>query len=298
MRYWAYLDGRVEDGSSPEELASLPGFGEETLVCPAEGPTEAHNWRRAAQFPDLVEALAKKPPPEPPAPLGAPDPADAVRSTLPPGFIPKGPEEVLGDSGARIFSHVNAIMGELEARRRDHSLVQELRREAAGLREELAEARRRIAELEGSHAVLKAMEDREKTYQRSLERARAESAARAAELAAMEERIAPLRAAAEGAAREAAEKDEELRRRGGLVDELTRRLAEKEVSLSRALGLLGALDRDLGALAAKPTGNAEPRGGPRAEVVAEAPPAPEEPVPVKRSPLSKLIDAIRLPPAP
>ncbi|MEK9146065.1 MAG: hypothetical protein AAB339_10685, partial [Elusimicrobiota bacterium] len=60
MRYWVYLNGEVPGSYAPEELAAIPGFGDASMVCPAEGEIQERNWRHAAEFADVADALSAR----------------------------------------------------------------------------------------------------------------------------------------------------------------------------------------------------------------------------------------------
>jgi len=144
MKYWVYVNGEVPGSFEPQELAALPGFGDSSMVCPAEGGVQTRNWKRAGEFPDIAGMIqlrdkTARPAPEP---LSA---HDAVREA----GLPATADEILNDAGSRIFRHVSALMKELESRREERALAQSLRREAAELKNELLALRERNKLLQG-----------------------------------------------------------------------------------------------------------------------------------------------------
>jgi hypothetical protein len=82
MRYWTFQNNEVCGPHDAEDLAGLPGYSTETLVCP-EGRkgTRMGDWQRAGMVPDLAISLAKA---AQLAPTGkSSSPASAVYAGLP-----------------------------------------------------------------------------------------------------------------------------------------------------------------------------------------------------------------------
>lgn len=262
MKYWVYISGEMPGCFLPEELAATPGFGPTTLVCPAEGEILEKNWRRAAEFEDLIASLRAR------SAQGAPPPPASSLGTPP---APGGVDALLEQSGSRLFTHVASLMKELEARREERAFAAELQRQLSRLKVELAALRERSASAE-------AMLPRIGELEESLRRAQAEAAALKETLAQRqgldeeERRVAEKnKFELEAARRRLAESANDLAIRNRLVDKLSKDLSEKEVSLAKALALIRRLEQDLQRLdAARPE-------TPAAEPASPAAPPPDSP---------------------
>ena len=281
MKFWAYLDGAASGALSPEELARSPGFARTTLVCPAGGEIEDKNWRRAGEFPDLVQAIdALEAAPPPPAGLSA-------------GRA--GAEAMLDETASRIFGHVSSLMAELESRRGEKDLVKALEREASALREELSKARAERDAHEKRAFLVPGLEERLGRVDAELERLRAELTRRDASLA--ESRAAQDEALSRLAAteRRLAELERELAAAKEQSRGLSEALAAKELQLAKAVGLVQRLDDQLAAARPAPEPpplpSVEPLKSldvPPLESLPADPNAPEAPPEEASTPLSLL----------
>jgi len=75
MRYWIYLDNKVQGPFEKERLASLTGFGSSSMVCEEGKPGQGQDWKPAARIPDLKDLLSDTAPAQsPPQPSPKPEP--------------------------------------------------------------------------------------------------------------------------------------------------------------------------------------------------------------------------------
>jgi hypothetical protein len=254
MKFRLYRNGEVAGTYEPEELAAMAGFGEDDQVCPAQGENGETAWRRAAEFPEIAQALRAQPPAPPtfqPAPVSdAPDPAD-----------------ILNEASSKIFSHVTELMRELENRREERAFAQSLQRQVAELKGELSAARDRIAGLDGKAALIPGFEERERKSQELLAAARAEAKDRDRSIAELSRQLSNLNQELARARRSEASLGDDLKRSGRLQEELSASLAHKELALAKALGVIRKLEAMLGGLVPSASRPQEPPA-------AEAPPPP------------------------
>ncbi len=238
MRYWVYLNGEVPGSYAPEELAAIPGFGDASMVCPAEGEIQERNWRHAAEFADIAGALSAR---RLSSPLPASAPAPAEESSF-----PKTPDDILNDSSSRIFSHVTELMKELENRREERALSQALRRQVVEVKNELLAARERIRFLESRAALIPGFEDRERVLHEQLAKARGDLLELQEKFTAAQEGLKRRREELEEAASRIESQESDLSRKKTVVEELSRQLAEKELTLARSFGIIRKLESMLG----------------------------------------------------
>lgn len=266
MKYWVYMNGEVPGSYAPSELVALPGFGNTTLVCPAEGEILEKNWRRSGEFDDLIKAMAdrdaKLPPPDRRA-----DPAAGADV-----------DQLLDQTGARLFSHVSSLMKELEGRREERALTQSLQRELVSLKEQLLEARGQAAALHDKLARVAELEESSRRDAQAIERL--ESSLKAREEAMNEQRMQAerTRMELETLKRRLGEALNDLAIRNRLVDKLSRELTEKELSLAKSLGMIRRLEEDLNRL--DPVSDVEGSAPRQAEAPAPAAPPALRPEPV------------------
>lgn len=247
MRYWVYLKGEVPGSFEPEELAATTGFALTTLVCPAEGEILEKNWRRAGEFDDLVRAVEARA-----AEAAEPPPASAQAAPPPPGV-----DELLDQTGARLFSHVAGLMKELEAGREEKALAGALQRQVAALKEEVHGLRERAAAAEARLPRIAELEEKLAKAAADVDVLRDGMAKRDAELDEMRLAAEKARFDLEGARRKLQETTSDLAIRNRLVDKLSKDLAEKDVSLTKSLALIRRLEEDFDRLdAAAPEGPA------------------------------------------
>jgi hypothetical protein len=237
------MNGEVPGAYSPEELAAIPGFGQAVLVCPSEGAVQERNWRRAGEFPDLLDAMQALHAAR--AKALQPEPAAQAAQAGVPLFAPKGPQDILDDASSRIFLHVADLMRELENRREERAVNQALQRQNGELRGELLAARERLCKLEERAALIPGFEDRETQLQNLLGRTRTELREAMARLEPAEQEVLRARADLAQERARASSAEEDAGRSKKLVAELSARLAEKELTLARAFGLIRKLEQTL-----------------------------------------------------
>lgn len=235
MKYWVYANGEVPGAYPPEELAAMPGFGETSMVCPAEGGIENRNWRHAGEFPELSEALAAR---RRAAEARRPEAVDRVLSA------PLGPQDILNDASSKIFLHVSDLMRELENRREERALTQALQRQVVELKNELLAARERIRHLEDRSALIPDFELRERKLQETLAEARKELE----KLPLVEQALKAAHEEAEAERRRAEQAAGALERQKTVSAELSHELADKELTLARAFGIIRRLEETLGGI--------------------------------------------------
>lgn len=239
MKYWVYLNGEVPGSYIPEELAAIPGVGETTMVCPAEGGIEERNWLRAGQFPELVDAIrhVENPPMAPQAPVPTPN--------VEPGR-PLDPNDILSDSSSRIFSHVSDLMKELENRRDERGMHQSLQRQVVELKNELLALRERNAYLTERSDLIPGFQDREAKISKDIESIRIRIQERDAAIRHAESNMAKALDEMEQAQRRETAVTGELKRQSETMEELAKTLAQKEFTLAKAFGVIRRLEEVLG----------------------------------------------------
>jgi len=277
MKYWVYLNGEVPGNYMPEELAAFPGFGDSSMVCPAEGGYEVRNWRHAGEFPDIASTLRQREKALPPAPA-AMTAADAVREPVHSGTA-QSPDDILNDASARIFRHVSELMKELENRREERALTQSLQRQAAELKNELLALRERNKFLQDRVDLIPGYETNIQKLQEQFAQAAADLSEKERLVAEQEQRYKALAQELEDARRLETKVSEDAERQVRLCEELSGQLASKEFTLARAFGLIRRLEAELseilpGAVAGI---RAELPEYPRAEEPRFAAPEPEIP---------------------
>ena len=243
MRYWVYMNGEVPGSYEPEELAALPGFGETSMVCPTEGAEAERNWRHAGQFPDILSAVRQAKAARPPA-----APSSGIEASLAAGTaaVAKDADDILNDSGARIFRHVTELMKELDDRREERALTQSLQRQALSLKNEIMALRERIAYLEERAELIPGFEEREKGLQDSITRLRGDLQERDRSIAELEGRLKSSAEELERGRRSAQGLSDDLKAQARLAEELGAQLAAKEFTLAKAFSLIRRLETLLG----------------------------------------------------
>lgn len=241
MRYWVYMNGEVPGSYEPDDLASIPGFDETTMLCAAGGAVAQRNWKRAGEFPEVRDALAR-----------ARESAAAAAAPAPKGPEPAlKAEDFLDGASSRIFGHVTELMRELEGRREERALAESLTLQLAEFRAELKSCREREARLESQASAIPVLEERVRTLE--------------AELASLRESSARLRRERDALAAD-------LEGRSAAVRDVTARLGEKEAALARALAVVGSLEKALREMLPAPPAAAP---APVPEPAARPEPAPQ-----------------------
>lgn len=287
MKYWVYMNGEVPGSYAPGELAALPGFGNTTLVCPAEGEILEKNWRRSGEFDDLIRAMAERDAKMPPADRRKPDPAGAVAGDV---------DQLLDQTSARLFSHVSSLMKELDSRREEKALLQTLQRQLVELKDQLDSARGRGAELETRLLRVGELEEAGRRDALRIEKLESSLKAREDGLGELRIQLEKARNEHENSKRRLGEALNDLAIRNRLVDKLSRDLTEKELSLAKALALIRRLEEDLHRLS--PADEAPVEAAPVQNEPAAVEPepqlaqAPEETAPVAAAPLEPLTASV------
>ncbi|HAZ07615.1 MAG TPA: hypothetical protein DCZ01_03610 [Elusimicrobia bacterium] len=236
------MNDEVPGSYESEQLASLPGFGMTTLVCPAQGEVAEKNWRRAGEFEDLARLVSlqaeQSAPPSPEAPPAAETASSSAADV----------DSMLNTAGNRLFSHVADLMKELENRREERALAASLQRQISALKDELVQTRERADMLEMRLPHLAELEESRRKDQAALESLR--TTLQAHEHQINESRISAEKAKndCEGTKRRLTEAQGDLAIRNRLVDKLSKELSDKELSLAKALGLIRRLEEDLNRL--------------------------------------------------
>lgn len=241
MKYWVYMNGEVPGSYTPGELAALPGFGNTTLVCPAEGEILEKNWRRSGEFDDLIKAMAdrdsKLPPPDRRTRDGA---AEAAAS----GDVDK----LLDTTSARLFTHVSTLMKELENRREERALTTSLQRQLVELNAQLNALKEKNASLETRLPRLAELEESVRRDLAQIESLESALKAREEGMSELRVQLEKQRNEHENSKRRLGEALNDLAIRNRLVDKLSRDLTEKEVSLAKSLGVIRRMEEELNRL--------------------------------------------------
>lgn len=277
MKYWTYIKGEVPGAFAPAELATLPGFGMTTLVCPAEGEILEKNWRRAGEFEDIARAVtARDAATPPPPPLAAPAPEPGVSDV----------DGLIDSASTRLFSHVADLMKELETRRDEKALVVSLQRQITVLKEELAQSREHATMLELRVPRIAELEEAHRKDLTALGAVREDLAQKESALGDTRMAAEKLRGELEAAKRKVTEAGNDLAIRNRLVDKLSRDLSDKELSLAKSLGVIRRLEEDLNKLC-PPSG---------ASVLDAIRPSSAAPVPGEKHPDPDIVPIVPLDP--
>jgi hypothetical protein len=247
MKYWVYLNGEIPGSFEPEELAAIPGFLETSMVCPADVKAEERDWRRAGTYPDLIEALGRRPAPPPPGPE-APLPSKEELG------LPKSPDDILNDASNSIFSHVTHLMQELETRREEHALTQQLQREVIRLKSELTAMRERNNVLQDRADLIPDYEARLKELMERTDRRQVELQDKEASLIDLRRKLDAQRLKLEAATRTEMGLNQDLKRQTMVSEELSKQLAEKELLLAKSFAVIRRLEATLQGVFPKPVG--------------------------------------------
>jgi len=273
MKYWVYLNGEVPGNYTPEEIAAIPGIGDTTMVCPADGGIAERNWLRAGQFPEIVEALRKT--------ASAPIAPEAPMPThnIEPGR-PLDPNDILNDSSSRLFRHVTDLMKELENRRGERAMSQSLQRQLVELKNELLALRERNQYLQERADLIPGFQEREENLQKNLDTTRQHLQEREAALRNTESDLGKVKDDLEGAKRAQASSEGDIKRQAETIEDLSKQLAQKEFTLAKAFGVIRRLEEVMGDLlpsAMDGISSEVPGYPPVEESQEEAPPPPPEP---------------------
>ncbi|MFH2203189.1 MAG: hypothetical protein ABIJ96_08760 [Elusimicrobiota bacterium] len=236
MKYWIYMNGEIPGSYEPEELVALPGFQETAMVCPAAGGVEDRSWRRAGQFPDIIEASEHQRASRPPAifdPRPEPGPA-------------QGPDDMLNDASSKIFGHVTDLMKELENRREERALCQSLQRQLIEAKNELQALRERGQYLQERVDLLPGFQKRENKLEEKIHQLEADAREHEDAFSQLDAKAKELASELNKTKKSERDLSTDLVRQSRLSDELNAKLAEKELQLARAFGIISKLESMLG----------------------------------------------------
>jgi len=275
MKYWVYMNGEVPGSYEPEELTSLPGFQETAMVCPTEGGLEERNWRRAGQFPDIIEVLRRQQRETPPS----------TALDIQPGPA-REPDDVLNDVSSKIFGHVTELMKELENRREERALCQSLQRQLIELKNDVQALRERNLYLQERVDLLPGFQKRENKLEEKIRQLEADARISEDQISLLDTKGKELRAELERTIKSEKDLSGDLIRQSRMSEELNTKLAEKELQLARAFGMITKFEAMLGDIVPGATAGMQPRAvGPQTDDIdlpekAQETPEPEpEPVP-------------------